>query len=158
MTENFLGKDNLYYNAVINCIEVLKKFPEETGRTIRNYYTEDVMNPITPCFSVLVTGSDDILRTSQNMSRMRYTVQIPLDIWYFHCDLTSEVKRNEVTYILWEVNKLLKKNITLNNFASKLGIEITGGRWVPQVRGNRILAGGVINLLVKALFTTATTT
>lgn len=157
MTENFLGSDNLYTNAVLNCIEILKKFPDETGRSIKEYYTEDVMNPITPSFSVIVSGSEDIMRATQNMSRIRYTVQIPLDVWYFHCDLTSEVKRNEITYILWEVNKLFKKYITLNGFASKLGTETTGVRWVPQVRGNRILAGGVVHLLVKALHTTTTT-
>jgi len=150
---DFRGEDNYFRNAVLNCIEVLKKFPDENNRRIRKFYEEDVVTPITPCFVVIATGSKDEMRASQNLSRIRYTIHINLEIWYYHADLTEEIKRNEITYILWEVSDLLKRNITLNGFVPKLGSEITGTRWVPQARGNKILAGGVINLLVKKLCT-----
>ena len=150
---DFKGEDNYFQNAVLNCVEVLKKFSSENKRTIRNYYSEDVLNPITPCFVVVVTGSKDEMRTSQNLTRIRYTIHMNLEVWYFHADLTEETKRNEITYVLGEISNLLKRNITLNEFVPKLGIEITGTRWVPQQRGSRILAGGVVNLLVKKLMT-----
>lgn len=158
MPKDFRGEDNHYINAVKNCIEVLKKFPEENNRRIRNFYEEDVSNPITPCFCVIASGSKDVLRTSQNLSRMRYTINIGMQVWYFHADLTEETKRNEITYVLWEINDLLKRNITLNGFVPKLGIEVSEARWSPQVRGNRILAGGVIELLAKKLYSTMITT
>lgn len=153
MTVNFRSEDNLFRNAVLNCIEVLKKVPSELGRTIRNYYTEDVLNPVTPCFVVTVKNSDDTLRASQALTRMRYTVNILLEIWYLHSELTEETKRNEITFILYEISDLFRRNITLNGFAPKLGIDIAGIRWAPQLRGNRILSGGVISLLVKPIIT-----
>lgn len=150
---DFRGEDNYFRNAVLNCIEVLKKFSSENNRTIRNYYEEDVLNPITPCFVVLVTGSKDELRSSQNLTRIKYTINMNLEVWYFHSDLTEETKRNEITYVLWEISDLLKRNITLNGFAPKMGIEIQGVRWVPTQRGSRILAGGVISLIIKKFYT-----
>jgi len=158
MAKNIKGEDNYYVNAVENCIEVLKKFPEETGRRISNYYKEDVSNIITPCFCVLANGSRDVMRATQALSRIRYTINIGLQIWYFHSDLTEETKRNEITFILWEVNELLKKNITLNGFVPKLGIEINSVSWKPQARGSRILAGGLLEVNVKKLHSTMTTT
>lgn len=155
---DFKGQDNYYRNAVLNCIEVLKKFDEENTRKIKKYYEEEVLNPICPCFIVVATSSNDVMRASQNLSRIKYTINIGLEIWYFHADLTEEVKRNEITYILWEINHLLKRNITLNGFVPKLGIEVSGARWVPQARGSRVLAGGVISLIAKKLYSTAITT
>lgn len=154
---NFRGKDNYYQNAVLNCIEILKKFPVETGREIRNYYSEDVLNPITPSFAVIAVSSADELRAAQNMTRIKYTINIGLEVWYYYSDLTEETKRNEITYALWEINKLLKTNITLNGFVPKLGLEVSGARWLPRERGSRILAGGVIPLIAKKLFTSTTT-
>ena len=154
---NFRGKDNYYQNAVLNCIEVLKKFPTETGREIRNYYSEDVLNPITPSFAVIAVSSADELRAAQNMTQIKYTINIGLEVWYYYSDLTEETKRNEITYALWEINKLLKTNITLNGFVPKLGLEVSGARWLPRERGSRILAGGVIPLIAKKLFTSTTT-
>jgi len=154
---NFRGNDNLYRNAVLNCIAVLKKFPKELGIDIRQYYEEEVQNPITPSFAVIATSSKDDLRTSQAAQQIRYTINIGLEVWYYHSDLTVETKRNEVTYILWEINKLLKANFTLNGFVNKMGLEVTGARWYPKLLGTRVLAGGVITLIVKALYTSTTT-
>ena len=153
MTIDFRSESNLYRNAVLNCIEVLKKFPSESGREIRNFYAEDVFMPVAPCFCVVVEGSNDERRSSQNMTQMRYTINISVEIWYYHEDLTEETKRGEITFILWEISELLKKNITLNGFVPKLGVEVTGVRFVPRIKGNRILAGGVISLKVRALYT-----
>jgi len=155
---DYRGENNLYRNAVLNCIEVLKKFSSESGREIKQYYEEDVWVPKTPCFVVLFGRSDDEMRSSQNLSRIRYTIPILLEIRYYYEDLTEETKRNEITYVLWEVNELLKKNITLNGFVPKLGTEVTGVRWAPQPREeNRFLAGGIISLLVKKLYSTSIT-
>jgi len=155
---DFMGENNLYRNAVKNCIQVLKdNFTSETGRKVTTYYEEDVLNPNTPCLVVNALSSEDVMRSSQNMTQIRYTINIGMEIWYFHGDLTEEIKRNEITYILWEINYILKKNITLNGFVPKLGVEVRGARWLPQARGNRILAGGVISLVAKKLFTTTTT-
>lgn len=155
---DFRGQDNYYRNAVLNCIEVLKKFDEENTRKIKKYYEEEVLNPVCPCFVVVATSSNDVMRAAQNLSRIKYTINIGLEVWYWHADLTEEVKRNEITYILWEINHLLKRNITLNGFVPKLGIEVSGARWVPQQRGSRVLAGGVISLIAKKLYSTTITT
>ena len=146
------GEGNYFRNAVLNTIEVLKKFPAEDKQRIRNYYEEDVLNPITPCFCVIVNGSKDEMRASQNLTRQRYTIHINLDIWYYHSDLTEETKRNRITYTLWEISDLIKRNMTLNEFVPHLGAEIQGVRWAPQPRPSRILAGGVINVLAKKLY------
>jgi len=135
----------------------LKKFQSENKREIRNYYEEDVLNPNPPCFVVIATSSRDEMRASQNLSRIKYTIHINLEIWYYHADLTEETKRNEITYVLWEISDLLKRNITLNGFVPHLGVEVQGVRWVPRARGNRILAGGVISLLAKKLYSTTIT-
>jgi len=156
-TINFRGENNHFTNAVLNCIEVLKKFPTESGRQIRQYYEEDPAVPITPSFVVLVASSKDEMRSSQNLTQIRYTIHIGLEVWYYHADLTEETKRNEITYVLWEVSELLKKNITLNGFVPKLGIQITGTRFVAQARGSAVLAGGVISLLARKLHTTTVT-
>ena len=94
---DFRGEDNYFRNAVLNCIEILKKFKSENNREIRNFYEEDVLNPNPPCFVVLVEGSNDELRASQNLTVMKYTVHINLTIWYYYADLTEESKRNEIT-------------------------------------------------------------
>jgi len=159
MAIDVLGENSLYRNAVKNCIQVLKdNFTAETGRTIKQFYEEDVYLPQTPSISVIAVGSNDDLRTVQNMTQMRYTINIGLEIWYFHADLTEEVKRNEITYILWEINFLLKKYVTLNGFVPKLGVEVSGARWVPQARGEKIYAAGVVSLVAKKLFTSTTVT
>ena len=152
---DFRGENNYFRNSVLNCIEVLKLFSSENNREIRNYYEEDVVNPKTPSFAVICTGSNDDLRASQNLTRRKYTININLEIWYYHCDLTEETKRNEITYVLWEISELLKRHVTLNEFVPKLGIQITGTRWVPRQKASRILAGGVISLLVKKLYSTS---
>lgn len=157
-TIDFMGEGNLYRNAVLNCIEVLKNnMVSETGREIKQFYEEDVNSPITPSIAVLASDSDDEMRASQNLSRIRYTINIGLEVWYYHSDLTEEVKRNEITYILWEINSLLKKNITLNGFVPKLGVIVAGARWAPRLKGERTLAGGVISLIARKLYTTTTT-
>jgi hypothetical protein len=154
MAIDFRGEDNLYRNAVRNCIQVLKdNFSARTGRHIRHYYEEDMSNPGTPSVAVLVVSSEDTLRESQALSQMRYTINIGLEVWYYHADLTEEVKRNEITYILWEINDLLKQNITLNGFVPKLGVEVLGARWVPRKFSTRVVAGGVITLIAKKLLT-----
>jgi len=157
VVENFRGENNLYRNAVLNCIEVLKKFPTESGRRIKGYYEEDIANPTTPCFVVLVNDSDDLMRSSQNLTQIRYTIEIGLEIWYYEADLTEQTKRGEITYVLWEINELLKKNMTLNGFVPKMGIEVLGARWLPRIRGSRWLAGGVLNIVVKKLYHTSIT-
>jgi len=157
MVEDFRGEGNLYKNAVLNCMEVLKKFPSESGRRINGFYEEDISNPRTPCFIVLVTDSDDERRSSQNLTQIRYTINIGLEIWYFEEDLTEQTKRSEITYVLWEINELLKRNITLNGFVPKLGIEVVGVSWIPRLRGSKWLAGGVINVIVKKLHMTSIT-
>ncbi len=154
---NFRGENNYFKNAVLNCVQVLKNFSKEHKIEIKNYYEEEVANPICPAFVVLVSGSNDELRTSQNLSQMRYTININLEIWYLHADLTEEVKRNEITYILWEVSDYLKKNVTLNGFVPKLGINVTDVRWIPHERGSRVLAGGVINVVARKLYSTRIT-
>ena len=157
MAIDILGENSLYRNAVANCVKVLKdNFTSETGRKLKQIYDEDVYLPQTPSISVLAVGSDDVLRTAQNMTQKRYTIGIGLEVWYYHADLTEEVKRNEITYILWEINFLLKKYVTLNGFVPKLGCEVSGARWVPQARGDRIYAAGVISLVAKKLFTSTT--
>lgn len=155
---DFQGEDNYYINAVKNCIEVLKKFPLESGKQIKEYYEEDVINPKTPSFCVIATGSRDEMRSSQNLSRIRYTINIGLEIWYYHADLTEETKRNEITSILWRINDLLKRNMTLNGFVPNMGIEVTGARWVPRARGSRVLAGGALTVIAKKLYSTTITT
>lgn len=155
--ENYRGESNLYKNAVLNCIAVLKKLPRELGIEIREYYEENVANPITPSFSVLVVSSNDEQRSSQNLTQIRYTINIGMEIWYFYGDLTENTKRNEITYTLWEINEYLKTNKTLNGFVPKLGVDVLGARWVPQARGDRILAGGVISLVVRKLYTSTIT-
>jgi len=157
VAENFRGENNLYKNAVLNCIEVLKKFPGESGRRINDYYEEDIANPNPPCFVVVATDSEDIRRSSQNLTQIRYTIEIGLEVWYYESDLTEQTKRGEITYTLWEINELLKKNITLNGFVPKMGIEVLGARWVPRMRGSRWLAGGVLNVVVKKLHHTTIT-
>ena len=154
---NFRGDDNYFRNAVLNCTQVLKDFTAAHHREVRNYYSEDVANPITPCFIVLVNGSDDELRASQNLSRVKYTINMNLEVWYLHSDLTEETKRNEITYILWEVSSWLKQHITLNGFVPKLGLRILGTKWFPQQRGSRIIAGGMISLHVPKLYRTDVT-
>lgn len=158
MAEDFRGENNYFYNAVLNCVEILKKFQSENNREIRNYYTEDVLNPNPPCFVVLVEGSKDELRASQNLTTMKYTVNIALTIWYYYGDLTEQTKRNEITYVLWEISDLLKRNVTLNGFVPKLGIEVTNVRWNPRARGDRILAGGAISVLARKLYRTSVAT
>lgn len=151
---DFRGDDNLYRNAVRNCIQVLKdNFNRRTGRHIRQYYEEDVSNPVTPSVAVLVSASEDQLRESQALRQMRYTINIGMEVWYYHADLTEEVKRNEITYILWEINDMLKQNITLNGFVPKLGVEVMGARWVPRKFSTKVVAGGVITLVAKKLLT-----
>jgi len=150
---NYRGEDNYFRDAVLNTIEVLKKFPAENNRVIKNFYEEDVLNPVCPCFVVVVDGSKDQIRTSQNMSRIRYTIHMNIEIKYYHADLTEETKRNEITYVLWEISDLLKRNITLNEFVPKLGSEIISARFGLQPKGTRVIAGGTINLLAKKLYT-----
>ncbi|HUW49225.1 MAG TPA: hypothetical protein VMW36_10825 [Patescibacteria group bacterium] len=156
-TVNFRGESNVYKNAVLNCVEVLKKFPAQSGREIRDYYTEDVLNPNPPCFTVLMMSSTDERRSSQNLTQIRYTINVGLEVWYYHADVTEETKRNEITYVLWEINQLLKTNITLNGFCPKLGVEILGARYEPRRRGSRVLAGGALTLVAKALYTSTIT-
>ena len=103
--EDFRGEENLYRNAVENCKVVLKNFAKDKNREIKGYYTEDVAEPRTPCFVIIVTGSDDEMRSAQNMSQIRYTIGIRMEIWYYHGDLTEQTKRNEITYVLWELNE-----------------------------------------------------
>ena len=150
---NYRGENNYFRNAVLNTIEVLKKFPGENDRTIRNFYEEDVLHPICPSFAVIVNGSHDEMRTSQGGSRIRYTIHIDIEVKYYHADLTEEVKRNEITYILWEVSDLLKRNFTLYEFVPKFGSKVVGTRFNLQPKGTRIIAGGTIILLAKKLYT-----
>jgi len=154
---NFRNEDNYFRNAVLNTIQVLKDFSKEHHREIRNYYEDDVMNPICPCFMVFINGSNDELRASQNLSRVKYTVHMNLEVWYLHADLTEEVKRNEVTYILWEISDYLKRHITLNGFVPKLGLRVTDARWIPHQRGSRVIAGGMIGIHVPKLYSTSVT-
>lgn len=153
MVESFRGEDNYFRDAVKNTIAVLKKFPRENKQEIRNFYTEDVINPICPCFVVLVNGSKDEMRTASAMTRIRYTIHMNIEVRFYHSDLTEETKRNEITYVLWEISDLLKRNITLNGFVPKLGMEILSTRWGVQQKGTRLLAGGAINILAKKLYT-----
>ena len=153
MVESFRGEDNYFRDAVKNTIIVLKEFPRENKQEIRNFYTEDVINPICPCFVVLVNGSKDEMRAASAMTRIRYTIHMNIEVRFYHSDLTEETKRNEITYVLWEISDLLKRNITLNGFVPKLGIEILSTRWGVQQKGTRLLAGGAINILAKKLYT-----
>jgi hypothetical protein len=153
MAKSFRGENNYFVDAVENTIVVLKKFTKENNREIRNYYTEDVLNPICPCFVVLINGSKDEMRASQNLTRIRYTIHLNIEVRYYEEDLTEETKRNEITYVLWEISDLLKRNITLNGFVPKLGMEILSTRWGVQQKGTRLLAGGAINILAKKLYT-----
>ena len=154
---NFRGEDNYFRDAVLNTIHVLKLWAKENKKTIRNYYEEDVLNPITPCFCVICNGSSDELRASQNLQRVKYTINMDVEIWYLHADVTEETKRNEITYVLWEISDWLKQHITLNGFVPKLGLRIEQVRWQPQVRGSRILAGGIIHMLLPKLYSTNVT-
>jgi len=154
---SYRGENNYFRDAVLNCMQVLKNFASEHHREIRNYYEEDVINPITPCFAVIVKGSSDDFRASQNLTQVKYTINMKMEVWYLHADLTEETKRNEITYMLWEISDWLKKNITLNGFVPKLGLRVEDVRWVPQQRGSRVLAGGVISLLVPKLYSTTVT-
>ena len=154
---DFKNEDNYFQNAVLNTIQVLKEWAKENKKTIRNYYDEDVLKPITPCFCVVCTGSSDELRASQNLQRVKYTVNINMEIWYLFSEVTEETKRNEITYTLWEISDWLKKHITLNGFVPKLGLRIEQVRWQPQVRGSSILAGGIINMLLPKLYHTNVT-
>ena len=148
------GQDNLYRNAVKNCIQVLKNdFTTRTGRRVRQFYEEDMSNPSTPSFAVLVVSSEDEMRSVDAITQMRYTINIGMEVWYYHAELTEETKRNEITYILWEINDLLKQNFTLNGFVPKLGVEVLGARWVPRKFTTRVVAGGVITLVAKKLLT-----
>ena len=149
---DFRGEDNYFRNAVINTIHVLKQWAKENKKTIRNYYDEDVLNPITPCFCVICNGSNDELRASQNLNRVKYTIHMNVEVWYLHAQVTEETKRNEITYILWEISDWLKKHVTLNGFVPKLGLRIDQVRWQPQVRGSRVLAGGIVVMDVPKLY------
>ena len=151
---SYQNEDNYFRDAVLNTIYVLKQWAKENKKTIRNYYEEDVLNPTTPCFCVICNGSTDELRASQNLSRVKYTINIDVEIWYLHSDVTEETKRNEITYTLWEISDWMKKHITLNGFVPKLGIRIEQVRWQPQVRGSRVLAGGIIHMLAPKLYRT----
>ncbi len=153
---NHLGENNHYRNAVLNCIQVLKDNMPRIGRKMKEYYEEDILNPICPSMAVIVENSEDEMRSTQAFVHVRYTIDIGLQVWYYHEDLTEETKRNEITYILWEINKLLKENITLNGFVPHMGLEVRGARWSPRIRGDRMLAGGVIILVAHKLHTTST--
>ena len=154
---DFKNQDNYFQNAVLNTIQVLKEWAKDSKKTIRNYYEEDVFSPITPCFIVICNGSSEELRASQNLSRVKYTINMDVEIWYLFSEVTEETKRNEITYTLWEVSDWMKKHITLNGFASKLGVRIEQVRWQPQVRGSRVLAGGIIHMRVPKLYHTNVT-
>ncbi len=157
MTVNFKNEDNYYHNAVLNCIEVLKAFSRDERVEIRHFYEEDVINPDTPSVCIIVNQSEDQMRISNAMQQIRYTINIDMEVWYYYADLTEEIKRNKVMYELWKMNDYLKKHITLNGFAPKLGLEVSGTRWVPVRRGSRILASGVIPIRVKKLYKTTST-
>jgi hypothetical protein len=153
---NDRGEGNLFRNAILNVKQVIKdNFFEETGRKIKEIYEETVSNPVTPSIALLVVDSKDILRESNALRSVRYTINIGMEIWYYHCDLTEETKRNEVTYILWEISKMMKKYPTLNGFTPKLGTEVLGARYVASQFNNKVLAGGVISLYAKKLYTVA---
>ena len=148
------GLGNLFENGVANIKKVIddNQGSLHCGR-LKAIYTEDEILPLTPSVAILFQGFDNDLRSASDMVRRNYTFNLNYDIWYYHSELDKNVRRSEITSVLWQLVNMFMTNVMVNCFAPKLGCVVSGGTYRPRLRGGGvIMASAVFTLTIRVLW------
>ncbi len=150
------GLQNLFENGLENIKKVIEDNQSsfKTPGRLKEIYTEDEILPLTPSMAVLFTSAENELRSASGLSRLKYTMNLHYDLWYYHSELNDNTRREEITEILWQITNVLMVNTTLNCFVPKLGSVVEVATYRPRLRGGGvIMASALITLVAYKLYT-----
>ena len=158
-TEHQIKTGNIFHDVVNNVIEILKREQREDKEQKLKYISrvteiieEDaIIIPRTPSISVAFSEWQEEARTMGQKFPVSMDVTVTLEIFYYHQELTPNIRKVEIRDALWELSRILRRNSDLNGFSTK-GAKIVSGSVGNRGRANAFYAGGRIVMEVPVLF------
>lgn len=148
---NWAGQGNFIRDGVRNIKQVIEDNKNSLSTRINDIYTEDIMLPNTPSVAIVFNRMRYDLRSASLRARRNYTFHLFYDIWYYHSELSENVKHEHVSELGWEISMLFVTDITINCFVPKLGCEVEFVRYRPRLRGNKVIASALVSLVAHKL-------
>jgi hypothetical protein len=154
-TEHLIKSGNYFKDAVDNIVEIIEREQKDDTdsklkyiKRVHKVFDHDVFRiPSLPAIAVSWVGWREQVRTIGQRSPVRFTIEVFITIYYYHGELSRNIRKEEIRDALWELARILRRNEDLNGLSS-LGATITDGQMMNRMRANEGYAGGQINLVV----------
>lgn len=145
-TINTINTDDPYTDAVQNMVYLFNQHKRELG--LREVYDEDLERiPAVPSVVVTWDKAEEEIRNLSH-SRSNILVQNRLEIWYYHEQIETNVRKKEIVAKLNEIAFMLRKHRSINGFCENLMATINDVEYLPRIRENGIMGAGIINITV----------
>lgn len=161
-TEHLKTTGNFFKDSVDNTVEVLRRFqrgdindPDPDMKLtyitkVTDVYDHDVYKiPKTPAIAVSWESYDEKIR-SLGMQSVTAQIDNKLTIFYYHAELSVNIRKHEIRDALWEIARILRRNADLNGLSSQ-GTTVGNGQMLNRIRNGIPYAGGQLSLMVPIL-------
>jgi len=156
--EHLIDTGNPFHDCVANITEILRRKiredPNQELKAIRrlmDVYDDDVLLiPKPPAIAVSFADWEEEIHTIGKSPRVTAEYKVGINIFFYHSELTNNIRKSEIRDGLWEISRILRRNSSLNGLSSK-GANIVQGEIMFRVRNERLYQGGIIRLAVPIL-------
>lgn len=149
---NEAGLDNVYRNAIANVKQViLDNQYSECGVRFREIYENDEDNPMPQSVAIEIEGHEQELRSWVGRRKANYLLDISIAVWYYHEELKPETRKHDIDDMLWKISAMFMQHATINGFVPGLASEVDDVGYEERTKGNRVLAGGYVKLVLHKL-------
>lgn len=147
------GLDNVADNVRANIAELLSTYQQsELGTRFREIYEEDTVTPDSNSIAIDIQRFDTLLRSSANRTQVRYTINIDVDMIYYHEEIDERHRKRDTERMIWKISQMFMKHQTVNGFAP-LGAEVVSGEYIHKIRGQKVFAAGIVKVRIPYMHT-----
>ena len=144
--------DNVFDNAIDNIKQLFELYEkDELDTRFDKIYIEDIANPVPNSIAIDIDGHSVDLRSWIGKTRRNFTIGINVNIWYFHEELNANTRKREIINMMWKINQMFMKHTSVNGFCDELGCTISGSEYIARKYGSKIMACGLIRIVLKRL-------
>jgi hypothetical protein len=137
-----IDTDNLVDDFVSNLAAIFEA--HQTSLGLNEIYKDDLLTiPIVPSVAVSCTSFFNTKRTIGS-NRVRYEFDIIGEIWYYHCSINPDIRRNLVMRNAFKVSQCIIENASLNGWLTNTRALVRSCNYTVRPRSGSVMASARI--------------
>lgn len=156
-TEHLIKTGDYFTDSCLNLCEVIKREQKEdpeqeltlVKRVIEVVPEDLIIIPGLPLITCSFVGHQE-KATTVGKQNVTHKLQITVQVHYYHEELNEQLRKSEITQVVWELTRIIRRNSDLNGL-SPLGVDIVNSLVMNRQRANGTYAGARLELVVPVI-------